>query len=107
MANYRIALSSDIEDFEESDNPVTARDDLTRLRQECPVNRYLILRNGKGITEKELDDDIALYGDFTKSSKVPFGFRSGKWGGEHDLGKSPQDVPTSIWKPPNPEDEYE
>jgi hypothetical protein len=106
VALYRIVLCSDIEDYEESDNPSAAKADLDRFSLEFPANHYLILRNGKEITQTELEDDVDLQGDFAKTSKVPAGFRRGTWGRTHDLGISPEDNPTSVWKPPNPEDEY-
>jgi hypothetical protein len=104
---YRVTLLADLEDYEESDNPQTAKDDLQRLRQEFPSNHYMVLRDGKEITDTQLEDDVALQDDFNKKAKVPAGYRSGKYGEIYDLGISPEDTPTSVWKPPNPADEYE
>jgi len=107
---YELALRSDIEDREPFDDAQEVKRELDRLRQELPTNSYMILRNGQEITEVELENDIAISSTFESASKIPAGYRHGAFGGTDDLGIGPnheRNEPKVLWKPPNPEDDYQ
>ena len=44
--------------------------------------------------------------EFSEASRLPASYRSGRYQADSDRGISPDGEPTSVWKPPNPEDEF-
>lgn len=44
--------------------------------------------------------------EFSEASKLPASYRSGRYQSDSDRGISPDGEPTSVWRPPNPEDEF-
>lgn len=107
---YELALRSDVDDREPFDDAQEVKRDLDRLRLELLTNSYIILRNGQEITEAELENDIAISLAFESVSKIPAGYRRGAFGGTDDLGIGPnheRNEPKTLWKPPNPEDDYQ
>ena len=51
-----------------------------------------------------LKDEVAA--EFEQAEKMPASFRSGRYQPDPDLGIGPEGEISAVWKPPNPEDEF-
>ena len=112
---YQIRLRSDISvpigfDLrkETFDNPCKVQKVIKHIKKCDPKIDFVIVRDGKQITKKDLDYDLKSYEIQTAREEDTLlrpGFREG-YGTQSDFSEGPDGV-TKVWKPPNPEDKYD
>jgi hypothetical protein len=112
--SYKIVRLSDLDDiYDEYETPQAAKDDLICLCQDAPECDYIILKDDVKLTSIQLEAEIKscelkteIDDAFIRASKLPANFKPGGRRAIDDLAEGPNGEPTTVWKPPNPEDNY-
>ena len=111
---YEILLRSDVSvpiefDWEEKyDNPREVQKVIRWLKKRYPNIELDIVRDGIQLTVKEFHDDLKSYEiqiDREEDCLLRPGFRKG-YGTQSDISEGPDGV-TKVYKPPNPEGNYD
>ncbi|OFW11267.1 MAG: hypothetical protein A3G20_08400 [Acidobacteria bacterium RIFCSPLOWO2_12_FULL_59_11] len=91
------------------DNPLSAQAVCEALRERFGEVDLAILRDGVELTTADLAEDIKSYEIRTameEDCRLPPTYRRGR-GDERDVALGPGGEPTGVWRPPNPEDDYD
>lgn len=90
-------------------NPQSAKETLLELQTYFPHTQFLILRDGGQLRSSELDDDIESYEiglAREESCQLPTTYRRGSSNTTDEIARGPDDNPTKVWDPENPEDRF-
>lgn len=106
---YRIKLNANIPSEDEFDftheNPRSVQNTIDELCKRFPNVDFEIWKDNVKLSAKEFQDDLHLYElQLDEESRLPSTYRPG-WGSRSDIVED-GDERKSVWKPPNPDDEY-
>jgi len=96
----------DIELFH--DNPLSALETFQSLQKRLGAFEVIILKDDLQITESQLASDIESYEIqivMEEEIQLPSTYRHGR-GGDSDLAVGADGLRHGVWKPSNPEDDY-
>src|SRR6266850_735862 len=92
------------------DNPVSAKDSYQYLGVMFSNCCLILLRDGKQITEAELESDIQSWeirSVMADESRLPSTFRHAWPTHSADVATGPNGETVRVWRPENPEDRFE
>ena len=92
------------------DNAKSANIDLEHLRRRHPGVKFVVLKDGKELTEAQLDADVKSFEIQSireKATRIPPTYRRGRGVESDDVGIGADGKPVKVWAPDIPEDRFE
>ncbi|OFV91127.1 MAG: hypothetical protein A3H28_06805 [Acidobacteria bacterium RIFCSPLOWO2_02_FULL_61_28] len=104
----RTDIPSDIDLVYE--NAKSAKIDFEHLRRLRPGVKFVVLKDGKELTEAQLDADVEsceIQSVREEATRIPPTYRRGRGVESDDVAIGIDGKPAKVWGPDNPEDRFE